>query len=141
MTLETTTNGDANASSSPSLKLEAKRVKLRWDDDAGEYVARDDDPKPEVSKEVDPFAISVVRRFVPCGRNHNVVEEIHLHSPFIIELVKSVMKGNRGMNWKADPIKVSDTQCVLVNRANGYTRSILIHSWHIWSFLENHCSR
>ncbi|THU99974.1 P-loop containing nucleoside triphosphate hydrolase protein [Dendrothele bispora CBS 962.96] len=106
MTQDKDIGGDSSTSNPPSIKLEAKRIKLRWDDDEGDYVARDDERKPQPSgNDQDPFAISVVRRFVPCGRTHSVVEEIHLHSPLIIKLVKSAMNEDRRVNWKADPLK------------------------------------
>ncbi|KAF5357310.1 hypothetical protein D9758_005894 [Tetrapyrgos nigripes] len=89
------------------LKLDVKRIQLRWDDGVGEYVARDEEPRQKLPKDGEPSALSIVRRFLPTQRPgfHNVVEEVHLHSPAIIESVKVVMKGNRSINWRADPVK------------------------------------
>jgi hypothetical protein len=91
------------------LKLDVKRIQLRWDDDVGEYVARDEEPRKKPTKEEvgEPSVLSVVRRFVPTQRTgfHNVVEEVHLHSLAMIESMKVVMKGNRSINWRAEPLK------------------------------------
>jgi len=112
------TNGDAHphteAIETPDepvrLKLEAKRVQLRWDDEKGEYVVRDEEPKEmKPKKPQEPYVISVARRFVASSRSnkHDVVEEIHIHSPHIVEALKIVMKKDTSINWKAEPLTVS----------------------------------
>lgn len=92
------------------LKLDVRRIQLRWDDLMGEYVARDDleREKKMTMDTSQPYIISVVRRFVPTGKNdlHTVTEEIHIHSPQIVNAAKEVMKGRRNINWEENPLKV-----------------------------------
>ncbi|KAF5366989.1 hypothetical protein D9758_003945 [Tetrapyrgos nigripes] len=115
-TTSVVTNGDAHPQPEVAqpeeppvpMKLDAKRIQLRWDDEEGNYVARDDEPKAiKPQKPQEPFAISIARRFVPSQRQnkHDVVEEIHIHSSYIVEVLKIVMKDNRSINWKAEPLK------------------------------------
>jgi hypothetical protein len=107
------TNGNAHPQHEEApvaIRLEAKRIQLRWDDEEGTYVVRDEEPKAKKpQKPQEPFAISIARRFVPSQRQnkHDVVEEIHIHSPYIIEALKTVMKDNKNINWKAEPLTVS----------------------------------
>ncbi|THU76515.1 hypothetical protein K435DRAFT_813332, partial [Dendrothele bispora CBS 962.96] len=98
---------EANEVPDAPLKLEARRVQVRWDDKKGEYVVRDDEPKEtKPRKSQVPYAISVARRFVASSRSnkHDVVEELHIHSPHIIEALKVVLKKDTSVNWNAEPL-------------------------------------
>ncbi|KAF5328273.1 hypothetical protein D9758_017849 [Tetrapyrgos nigripes] len=80
------------------IQLKVRRIQTRWDADKKGFITREEETEPQKDKEEVTCDISIVRNYVQDIFKENVKDEIHIHSPILISIVKTVLKSNELLN-------------------------------------------
>jgi hypothetical protein len=97
-------------------QLKVRRIQTRWDADKKGYVTREEETEPQkANNEEVTCDISIVRSFVQQPFREDVKDEIHIHSPMLISIVKTILKSNELLNLQtSSTVKVRFDQLLVV---------------------------
>jgi hypothetical protein len=93
----------------PGLFLDVNRFDQEWEEAKGRYVPRkaQSDSKDEEPNDHNKCAFSIVRLFKPSNLPsvHNVTTELHVWSPYFVQVAEIVMKEVKSVSWRSKPLK------------------------------------